>query len=78
MWGGGRQGGWWPREERGEDRRGSVNVLTSERWTPLAFGTAQHTAMAEVERAGTGSADPERAIRPRPAAAAFRHEGRRR
>jgi hypothetical protein len=27
-----------------------VNVLTSERWTPLAFGTAQHTAMAQVEK----------------------------
>ena len=31
--------------------RGSVNVLTSERWTPLAKGSAQHTAMVEVEEA---------------------------
>jgi hypothetical protein len=55
-----------------------VNVLTSERWTPLAFGSAQHTAMAEVERAEKGSAEPGRAKRPRPAAAAFRNaEGRR-
>lgn len=45
------QGAWWTPDERGEDRRGNVNVLTSERWTPLAFGTAQHTAMAQVEKA---------------------------
>jgi anaerobic selenocysteine-containing dehydrogenase len=32
------------------DRGGSVNVLTSERWTPLAHGTAQHTVMVQVER----------------------------
>jgi hypothetical protein len=25
-------------------------VLTSERWTPLAFGNAQHTVMAEVQK----------------------------
>jgi hypothetical protein len=24
-------------------------VLTSSRWTPFAFGTAQHTAMVEIE-----------------------------
>jgi hypothetical protein len=24
-------------------------VLTSERWTPYAFGTAQHTIMVQVE-----------------------------
>ena len=28
----------------------AVNVLTSERWTPLAFGTAQHTIMVQVEK----------------------------
>ncbi|MBW7932604.1 MAG: molybdopterin-dependent oxidoreductase [Gemmatimonadaceae bacterium] len=44
------QGAWWTPDENGIDRRGNVNVLTSERWTPLAFGTAQHTAMAQVER----------------------------
>ena len=27
---------------------GAVNTLTSERWTPYAFGNAQHTIMAEV------------------------------
>jgi hypothetical protein len=25
-------------------------VLTSERWTPLAFGNAQHTIMVEVKK----------------------------
>jgi anaerobic dimethyl sulfoxide reductase subunit A len=44
------QGAWWTPDENGIDRRGSVNVLTSERWTPLAFGTAQHTMMVEIER----------------------------
>ena len=43
------QGAWWNPDEQGIDRRGSVNVLTSERWTPLAFGNAQHTIMVEVE-----------------------------
>jgi anaerobic dimethyl sulfoxide reductase subunit A len=45
------QGAWWSPDEKGVDRRGSVNVLTSERWTPLAFGNAQHTIMAQVEKA---------------------------
>lgn len=45
------QGGWWTPDENGVDRRGSINVLTSERWTPLAFGTAQHTIMVQVEKA---------------------------
>jgi anaerobic dimethyl sulfoxide reductase subunit A len=49
------QGAWWTPDERGEDRRGNVNVLTSERWTPLAFGSAQHTALAQVEGVGPGS-----------------------
>jgi anaerobic dimethyl sulfoxide reductase subunit A len=44
------QGAWWMPDEAGVDRRGSVNVLTSERWTPLAFGTAQHTVMVEVRK----------------------------
>lgn len=44
------QGAWWSPDEVGVDHAGSVNVLTSERWTPLAFGTAQHTAMAQVEK----------------------------
>ncbi len=45
------QGGWWTPDPDGTDRRGSINVLTSERWTPLAFGSAQHTTMVEVTKA---------------------------
>jgi len=48
------QGAWWTPDERGVDRAGSVNVLTSERWTPLAFGNAQHTVMVEVKGLGAG------------------------
>lgn len=44
------QGAWWSPDENGVDQRGSINVLTSERWTPLAFGTAQHTSMVQIER----------------------------
>jgi anaerobic dimethyl sulfoxide reductase subunit A len=44
------QGAWWEPDENGTDRRGNVNMLTSEKWTPLAFGNAQHTVMAEVEK----------------------------
>jgi len=44
------QGAWWSPNENGVDFGGCVNVLTSERWTPFAFGTAQHTIMVEVER----------------------------
>ncbi|MCK7483863.1 MAG: hypothetical protein M0C28_47890 [Candidatus Moduliflexus flocculans] len=45
------QGAWWTPDKDGVDRRGSVNVLSSERWTPLAFGNAQHTIMVQVAKA---------------------------
>ncbi len=45
------QGAWWEPDKDGIDRRGNVNVLTSHRWTPLAFGNAQHTIMVEVVKA---------------------------
>ena len=44
------QGAWWTPGESGDDRRGSINLLTSERLTPLAFGNAQHTIMVQVEK----------------------------
>ncbi len=44
------QGAWWEPDENGVDHGGSVNVLSSERWTPLAFGNAQHTIMVEIEK----------------------------
>lgn len=43
------QGAWWSPDKDGIDRRGNVNVLTSHRWTPLAYGNAQHTIMVQVE-----------------------------
>jgi anaerobic dimethyl sulfoxide reductase subunit A len=46
------QGAWWSPDRDGTDRRGNVNVLTSERWTPYAFGNAQHTIMAQAAKAG--------------------------
>jgi anaerobic dimethyl sulfoxide reductase subunit A len=45
------QGAWWSPDETETDHGGSVNVLTSPRWTPYAFGTAQHTALVQVEKA---------------------------
>ena len=44
------QGAWYEPDETGTDRGGCVNVLTSQRWTPFAFATAQHTIMVQVER----------------------------
>lgn len=44
------QGAWWSPDGDGVDRRGSINVLTSERWTPFAFGNAQHTIMVQAEK----------------------------
>ncbi len=42
------QGAWYTPDKNGIDRRGCVNVLTSQRWTPLAFGNAQHTIMVQI------------------------------
>ena len=44
------QGAWWSPGETGVDFGGCINVLTSERWTPFAFGTAQHTIMVQVAK----------------------------
>jgi anaerobic dimethyl sulfoxide reductase subunit A len=45
------QGAWWLPNESGTDFGGCINVLTSERWTPFAFGSAQQTIMVQVEKA---------------------------
>jgi anaerobic dimethyl sulfoxide reductase subunit A len=45
------QGAWWTPSAGGVDTRGSINVLTSERWTPFAFGNAQHTVMVDLVKA---------------------------
>jgi len=47
------QGAWYEADKDGLDHGGNVNVLTSHRWTPFAFGTAQHTIMVEVEKLTT-------------------------
>ncbi len=44
------QGAWWTPDANGVDRRGCINVLTSERATPGARGNAQHTMLVEVAR----------------------------
>ncbi len=54
------QGAWWAPAADGVDHGGSANVLTSERWTPLAFGNAQHTVMVEVKRVERSALSVER------------------
>lgn len=48
------QGAWWSPDEDGTDYGGNINVLTSSRWTPFAFGSAQHTIMVQVEKVAGG------------------------
>lgn len=45
------QGAWYTPDSNGIDRRGAVNILTTHRNTPYAFGNPQHTIMAQVEKA---------------------------
>jgi anaerobic dimethyl sulfoxide reductase subunit A len=45
------QGAWYEPDEQGIDRGGCVNVLTSQRWTPFAHASAQHTIMVQIEKA---------------------------
>ena len=45
------QGAWYTPDRNGVCRRGCINVLTSQKPTPLAHGNAQHTILVEVERA---------------------------
>jgi len=42
------QGGWYKPDKNGVDTRGSINVLTSTRPTPIAKGNPQHTNLVEV------------------------------
>jgi anaerobic dimethyl sulfoxide reductase subunit A len=44
------QGAWWSPDSEGVDHGGCINVLTSHRWTPLAFASTQQTIMVEVEK----------------------------
>ena len=44
------EGAWWAPDKDGIDQGGNVNVLTSQRWTPFAFGSTQHTIMVQVSK----------------------------
>ncbi len=45
------QGAWYEPDAQGVCRRGCINVLTSQRATPLAHGNAQHTLLVQVKKA---------------------------
>jgi anaerobic dimethyl sulfoxide reductase subunit A len=52
------QGAWWMPDKDGVDQGGNINVLTSQRWTPYAFGSTQQTIMVQVsgkKRSGSKS-----------------------
>jgi anaerobic dimethyl sulfoxide reductase subunit A len=44
------QGAWYNPDNKNIDRGGNINILTSDKWTALAKGNAQHTIMVEVEK----------------------------
>lgn len=44
------QGAWYTPDNNGVCQRGCINVLTSQRPTPLARGNAQHTMLVEVQK----------------------------
>jgi anaerobic dimethyl sulfoxide reductase subunit A len=51
------QGAWYTPDADGVCRRGCINVLTSQKPTPLAHGNAQHTILVEVQKFEGGSGD---------------------
>ena len=44
------EGAWWNPDEKGIDHGGNINVLTSHKWTPYAFGSTQHTIKVQVSK----------------------------
>lgn len=44
------QGAWYTPDKNGLDKNGCVNILTSQRPSPLAKGNPQHTNLVEVEK----------------------------
>ncbi len=44
------QGAWYNPDNKGIDRGGNINILTTDKWTALAKGNAQHTIMVEIEK----------------------------
>jgi anaerobic dimethyl sulfoxide reductase subunit A len=51
------QGAWYTPDSSGVCQRGCINILTSQRPTPLAHGNAQHTILVEVQKIDGGSGD---------------------
>jgi anaerobic selenocysteine-containing dehydrogenase len=45
------QGAWYKPDAGGIDVGGSINVLTSQRPSPLAKGNPQHTNLVQIEKA---------------------------
>ena len=43
-------GAWWAPDKQGVDQGGNINVLTSQRWTPFAFGSTQQTIMVQIKK----------------------------
>lgn len=70
------QGAWWNPDKNGVDHAGSINVLSSERWTPYAFGNAQHTIMVQVEKAPRRSVTGKHRASSRPKKTGNNSEGR--
>ncbi len=46
------QGAWHREGPGGVDENGSINVLTSQRPSPIAKGNPQHTNLVQAEKAG--------------------------
>jgi anaerobic dimethyl sulfoxide reductase subunit A len=44
------QGAWYKPDDKGIDLGGNINMLTTEKWTALAKGNAQHTIMVQIEK----------------------------
>jgi anaerobic dimethyl sulfoxide reductase subunit A len=43
------QGAWYEADDKGCDKGGSINVLTTSKPTPLAKGNPQHSNLVEVQ-----------------------------
>jgi len=44
------EGAWYAPDGRKIDQAGSINVLTTQRWSPLAKGNPQHTNLVDVQK----------------------------
>jgi anaerobic dimethyl sulfoxide reductase subunit A len=49
------QGAWYTPDSEGTDKRGSINVLTTSKPTPLAKGNPQHSNLVEIKLANTSN-----------------------